>query len=274
MIRTAHLFHPMSHELLQLLRSLPPAGWDAPTSAKEWRVKDVVAHMLDIDYRRISVVRDGHLPPGPSFAIHGEEDLVRYLNALNGEWVTAARRMSPRLLCDCLEATSREIAMMMETADPHGEAVFPVSWVGDTRSVNWLDMGREYTERWHHQDQIREAVNASPLRAENWLRPVLEISVLALPHAYRAVPSADGSAVELRVTGAAAGVWHLARVAGAWQLQSGTAPKPSAVLHGADLDVARLLLHRLSADHIRTLIHVSGDSRLAAPLLSARAVMV
>jgi hypothetical protein len=264
----------LSEELLQLLRSLSPEAWHARTSAPQWVVKDVVAHMLDVDYRRISVVRDGHLPPPPDTPIQSERDLVQYLNALNGEWVAAARRMSPRLLCDCVEVTSREIAALHEQTDPHGEAVFPVTWAGDTRSANWLDIGREYTERWHHQDQIREAVGAPPLRAEKWLRPVLDISVLALPHAYRAVPSADGSAIELRVTGQAAGVWHLARIAGAWQLQRGTAPQPSAVLHGDDLDVARLLLHRLSSERIQTLIHVSGDSRLAAPLLSARAVMV
>ncbi|HEX3202686.1 MAG TPA: hypothetical protein VHW42_12245 [Actinomycetes bacterium] len=33
----------------------------------------------------------------------------------------------------------------------------PVSWVGPDPAPNWLDVAREYSERWTHQQQIRDA---------------------------------------------------------------------------------------------------------------------
>jgi hypothetical protein len=55
------------------------------------------------------------------------------------------------------------LAAAVAALPPHAEAPFGVAWAGETRSANWLDTGREYTERWHHQMQIRDAVGAPPL---------------------------------------------------------------------------------------------------------------
>jgi hypothetical protein len=55
-ILTAHLFRPLSSELGRLLRGLEPGDWARPTSAAAWSVRDVAAHLLDIELRRISIV--------------------------------------------------------------------------------------------------------------------------------------------------------------------------------------------------------------------------
>ena len=60
---TANLFRPLSKQLVTLLRGLAPADWDRPTLAGAWRVRDVAAHLLDGQLRRISVQRDAHLIP-------------------------------------------------------------------------------------------------------------------------------------------------------------------------------------------------------------------
>ena len=60
----------------------------------------MAAHLLDGDFRRISIMRDNHLPPPPLEPITTYETLVGYLNALNAERVEAARRLSPHILCD------------------------------------------------------------------------------------------------------------------------------------------------------------------------------
>jgi len=102
---TAHLFEPLNAELLVLLRGLEPEDWQRPTSAGEWRVRNVVAHLLDGSLRRLSISRDGHgLPPDRRIA--GYDDLLRFLNDLNAEWVRALRRVSPALLVDLLASVA------------------------------------------------------------------------------------------------------------------------------------------------------------------------
>ena len=270
---TAKLFRPLSHELVALLRTLPRGAWDAPTSAGDWRVGDVAAHLLDGDLRRISVARDGHHPPPPPGSIERHDDLVLWLDALNRGWVEAARRISPALLTELLELTGETLAELMEDADPSAEALFPVAWAGQTRSPMWLDMGREYTERWHHQDQIREAVGEEPLRSRRWLRPVLDVSLLALPHAYREVEAARGERIALEVRGSAGGSWTLER-AERWRLLAGPASERACRVETGDLELARLLLHRLRPPEAAAALSVSGREELARPLLEARAVMV
>ena len=65
-IETVDLFLPLQHELTSLLRSLAPEDWQRPTVAGAWRVKDIVTHLLDSDLRRLSLNRDGYIPPPPS----------------------------------------------------------------------------------------------------------------------------------------------------------------------------------------------------------------
>src|SRR5688572_965514 len=270
---TAHLIRPIGHELIALLRNLDADAWSRATSAPGWTVKDVVAHMLDVELRRVSIARDGFAAPAPDAPIADYADLLRYLNGLNADWVRAARRVSPRALTDHLELACNAAADVLEAADPSAEATYPVAWAGQTSSPMWLDIGREYTERWHHQDQIREAVGAPPLQEERLLRAALEISLFALPHAYRGVSAEPGTSVHVNVTGEAGGDWHLAYDSG-WQLGNGKPANPATTVRVADLDLTRLLMHRIAPDRVSRKLEVSGDARYATPLIAARAVMV
>jgi uncharacterized protein (TIGR03083 family) len=74
---TAHLLRPLLGELLALLRGLRGEQWDAPTVAGGWRVRDVAAHLLDGDLRKVAVFRDGHAIPtdGP---IASAAELAQY----------------------------------------------------------------------------------------------------------------------------------------------------------------------------------------------------
>lgn len=273
-VRTALLFRPLHIALIELLRGLPHDAWTLRVGAGEWTVQDVAAHLLDGGLRRISIDRDGHAPPPPDRPITGYGDLLDYLNELNAGWTTAARRISPRLLVDLLDATGVTLATLMETATVDGDATFPVAWSGQQRSPMWLDIGREFTERWHHQDQIREATGVAPLTRPDLLKPVIEVSLLALPHALVSVERPDGTAVSIDASGPAGGSWHVERRDGAWRLADGPAPGAVARLAASDLNLARLLLHRLPRDRIGTLVETAGDSELTGALTRARAVMV
>ena len=74
-----------------------------------------------------------------------------------------------------------------------------VSWAGDESSPNWFDTARELTERWHHQQQIRDAARRPPLYELRFFKPVIDTFMRGLPHAYRNVNAPDGTTVALDV---------------------------------------------------------------------------
>ena len=165
-ILTAHLFPALDAQLIDLLRSLAPGDWERQTIAPGWKVKDVAAHLLDTQLRRLSFGRDGYmLSPAP--AIASDRDLVSFIDRLNAEGVTVYRRLSPPVLIAWMEQTSREAASYYASLEPFAPARFGVSWAGEPVSANWFDVARELTERWHHQQQIRLAVphRANPPRS-------------------------------------------------------------------------------------------------------------
>jgi uncharacterized protein (TIGR03083 family) len=272
-VLVADLFSPLHDELLALLRGLAPDDWLKPTGAGAWRVRDVAAHLLDGDIRRLSAHRDGLAFPPPDSPIESYRDLVRYLNQLNADWLRVAGRISPRLLVDFLAVTGPQIAALFASLDPHARAFLAVSWAGEEVSDNWLDVGREYTERWHHQQQIRDAVGAPPLTARRWLAPTLDISVRALPFTYRDTPAADGKVIALVITGDAGGAWSLARKSNRWALFRGVPSSPTASVT-IDQDSAwRLFFKGLPRDESERRVRIEGDRRLAEVMLGALAVM-
>jgi uncharacterized protein (TIGR03083 family) len=269
----AALFAPLHRELMSLLRGLAASDWKLPTVAKAWRVRDVAAHLLDGDLRKLAAHRDDHLL-GPDRPIQGYGDLVEFINDLNASGVAYARRLSPRLLTDLLDVTGRWLAEFTETLDPQAPARFSVLWAGETESKNWMDTGREYTEKWHHQMQIRDAVGAPGLLDSHWLDPLLDFSVRALPPAYAATDAPEGTAVTLVVTGDAQWVWTLVREGGKWVLYRGQPENPATTVI-VEPDVAwRLFYNALPPERARKTITVHGDESLAGPLTKTRSVMV
>lgn len=266
----APLFRPLHARLMQTLSGLTPDQWELPTIAGAWRVRDVAAHLLDGDLRKLAAHRDGHLlsPDGP---VEGYADVVALINGLNATGVAYARRLSTRLLADLLELTGQWFATFTESLDPHAPALFPVAWAGEDASENWMDTGREYTERWHHQMQIRDAIGAELLLDDEWYEPLLDFSVRALPRAYAAIPAADGTTLTFEVESMA---WTLIRDGEAWQLLRGRADAPSSTASVSRANAWRLLYNALGRDAAREAITFEGDSILLEPLLGARSVMV
>ena len=272
-IYTAALFAPLHRELLSLLDGLGPADWTRPTVAGAWRVREVAAHLLDGDLRKLSGHRDGHvLGPGRPFA--GYRDLVDWIDAENASGVAFAERLSPRLLRDLLAVTGPWVSELVEELDPHAPARISVLWAGETESENWMDTGREYTERWHHQMQIRDAVGAPGLLADRWLAPLLDLSVRALPPAYAGTAAPPGSTVTLEVSGEVRRAWTLVREGEAWRLYRGEPARPAVRVATEPDQVWRLFYNALPLPRAREAVTIEGDAALAEPLLRARSVMV
>lgn len=264
---------PLHRELVALLRALDPRDWSRPTMAGGWTVHDVAGHLLDGDLRKLSAYRDAHLPEPPE-PIRTDRDLVRFINAQNAVGVQAIARFSPRVITDLLEASGAWVSDLFLGLAPHAPSLFPVSWAGEAESENWMDTGREYTERWHHQAQIRAAVGATPLLDAAWFEPVLDFSVRALPVAYRDVVVPAGASVTLVVSGGASWAWSVVRGSGRWQVFRGRPASPSAVVHLADADVWRVFHNAMDLQTARSVSRIEGDHALGEVLLSARSVIV
>ena len=136
-------------------------------------------------------------------------------------------------------------------------APFGVAWAGEMESKAWFDLGREYTEWWHHQMQIRDAAGAPLLLEPRWLDPLLEISVRVLQGAKESIAFVvDGRAYS--VVGGA--LFH--GIAGDTVVR-------------ADADTAwRMLFHALSREEILRRVTIEGDAAAAEVLIRARSVMV
>jgi len=162
-IDTRPFFRPLCQEIVGFLRTLSPEDWNRPTAAPAWRVRDVVAHLVDTALRRLSYHRDRQVPPTVTGAGEKAPDLVTVVNELNATWVRVADRFSSRVLTDLYERVSGDLADFFESSNLEGSAVFPVSWAGETASAAWLDVGREFTEVWHHGAQIRRRCRRRPV---------------------------------------------------------------------------------------------------------------
>src|SRR3982751_5812236 len=147
LVDTRHAFRPLSREIADLLASLTAADWERPTIAGSWQVRDIVAHLTDTALRRLSLQRDRLTIAGPS----PNQDFVAFINELNATWTRAARRLSPRVLTELYATASAELAAFTETLDLEADAFFAVSWAGDARSRQWLDIGREFHSGGDHR---------------------------------------------------------------------------------------------------------------------------
>jgi uncharacterized protein (TIGR03083 family) len=265
-------FAPLHDALIALLRDLGDEDWSRPTACALWSVRDIVAHLLDDDLRRLSFHRDRQpMPPGPP--VESYSDLVAAINRMNAEWVSVARRMSPRLLIELLEFTGPQVEALFRSIDPFAPAHWAVSWAGEDRSEHWFDVGRDYTERWLHQQQIRDAVGAAPLTGRVWLHPVLELFVRAVPVAYRDVECDPGTSVHLAIEGDAGGDWSVRREADGWRLWQGMAPDPAATVRLSDDSAWRLFSKGLSPETARARTRLEGDHALGVVALGALGVM-
>lgn len=263
-----HLFPEERAALLDLISKLSQDEWERPTACAGWSVHDVVLHVLGGDLAKLSRGRDGFMgvraEPG--------ETVLATVNRLNDEWVRAARRLSPRVATDLLAAAGPPLFDYFASLDLSalGERV---SWAGPGSAPVWLDVAREYTEHWHHQQHVRDAVGMPGLTEPRYLAPVIATFVHALPHAYRDVAAAAGTAVQFLVGGEAGGDWSVVREGDGWRLYQG-APARATARVGLDAGTAwRLFTKIVSPQEAALRAELEGDPALAEPALHAIAII-
>jgi len=272
-IPTLHLYPQINSLLVELLRSLSPGDWDKPTLAKQWTVKDIAAHLLDTSMRAVSLL-DGHNLV-PDREINNYQDLVGYLNDLNGSWVKAMKRVSPQQMIQMIENADTRALEYYRSLNPFEPAIYSVAWAGEDLSMNWFHIARDYTEKWHHQQQIREAVGKTePLMTRELFYPCIDTFMQGLPYTYRDVAAATGTVVKITVKGDAGGDWYLARTEQNWALSE--PPSDSDINASVALDPGvawKLFTKGITPGSALEKATIHGDEHLATKALEMISVM-
>lgn len=269
-VLTVHLFAGLLTGLLDLLSALPAEEWTKRVPRKSWTVRDVALHLLGGDVGILSRGRDRFT--ASTINARTREDLVQALAALNDSWIGAGQRISPRLLCDLLRFTGEQATEHFQSLDPYAPGEI-VSWAGPLRAPNWLGIGQEYTERWHHQQHIRAALRRPGFDGPDYLKPALDIFVRALPETYRSVDAPEGTSVAVTISGDSGDHWLLVREGQTWNLYTGTAEHPTAAVVIPQQAAWKLFTRWMPKEQALMEAQTSGDSAFARRVFDTTAVI-
>ena len=267
-IDVLELFSEDRAALLGLLTGLDDSQWERPTTCAGWSVKDVAIHILGGDVSNLSRRRDGYA--GEYLA--AGEDLVAFINRLNDTWMQAARRLSPRLVCELLAMVGPLLFAYFASLDLLALGG-RVSWAGPAPAPVWLDVAREYTERWHHQQHVRDAVGQPGQTEPRFLHPVLATFAYALPVALRDTDTPTGTIAHLHVEGPAGGDWSVVREPNGWQLYLGAPAVSTARVELDQVRAWRLYTKGITPDEAQAAATFTGDHHLGRKLLEAVAII-
>jgi uncharacterized protein (TIGR03083 family) len=284
-VLTVHLFPEERKCFLGPLASLTPPQWDAPTVCPGWSVKDIAAHLLADDLGRLARGRDKHAPAAfaPNNVAQGpspdeiQARLLDFINRQNETWAAAARRLSPRLMIDLLRWSGEQTQAYFESLDMFAMGK-PVTWAGPEPAPVWLDIAREYTERWIHQSQVRDAVGAPALTEPRLFLPLLDTLVRALPHTFLDTEAPEGTHVRLEIGGVGAqGLaplqWSLVREGPRWALFDICPAEPAATVR-MDADTAwRLFTKGISKAEALACVRIEGDAGVGEKILDTVSII-
>jgi uncharacterized protein (TIGR03083 family) len=242
------------------------------TVSPAWTVKDVAAHLLDTQLRRLSMGRDRYFA-GPPPVIESNDDLIRLIDRLNREGVEMYRRFSPAVLIAMMEVASHEVAAYVQSLDPMADAPIGVSWAGEEKSANWFDTARELTERWHHQQQIRLATDRPGIMTRELYFPVLDTFMRALPFVFRDLTPNSGVYARFNVSGDCGGSWFLYGDEGRWELVE--TPKGHQIAETTiPQEIAwRIFTKGIDRESAEAQVSVTGDRTLGLHILRMVAIV-
>jgi uncharacterized protein (TIGR03083 family) len=262
-IIVAPLFPEIHTELIALLKSLSGEDWKKATVCSNWSVKDVALHVLGVEIGNLSGRRDGNIAKA---TIHNWDELVAFINDWNQSWVSVADRISPRLLIDLLELTGSQMCAYFQELDPFSMGG-AVSWVGPEPAPVWLDLAREYTERWHHQQHIRDAVGKPGLKQPEYFHPVLAAFMRALPRTYQQIHADENTSVTVTIRGEAGGRWSILHKGMNWELYWGAPDEPDAEVILDQETAWRLFTRGIRQELLQEQMVIKGNQTLGRKVL-------
>ena len=271
MIDVLPIFPKLDALLIEVLSGLSPQQWHKDTICKQWKVKDIAAHVLDVAIRRLSIGSDAYQMPAAAINKQGEN--LEYLNYLNAGRLSTYERVSPALLISQLKIVQEELHLYFKDLDPAGNALFPVCWAGEYVSDNRFDIAREYSERWLRQQQIRQAVGADSLLEKQFYNPFLQICMKALPYHFKDLNPALDTLISVEIVGDAGARWSIIRRVDQWEFTISESQADAHVY--IDQNIAWMLFSNgIDIQESNQYWQVIGDQDLGCHVLMMRTFMV
>jgi uncharacterized protein (TIGR03083 family) len=270
-IDVRQLFPADRRALLELLAGLDETDWHLPTACPGWSVHDVVAHIAHDHIRRLSGTRDRHAAAG----FRPGEDLAAFIDRVNQEFVETARAWSPAVLVDLIAHLGPQLDEVWSGLDLAGPAAIDVAWAEPgTVAPGWLDVAREFSEFWIHQQQVRDAVNTSGAAGDEVAGAVVDTLIRGLPLTLATHPAGAGTRVGVQVTGVGARSWVATREPDRWHLSPAVdvADCDAAVQLSADT-LWRVASRGISPEVAGRRAVLTGDGQLARAALTLLSVI-
>jgi hypothetical protein len=270
-INTLELFPIVNKSLIELLKSLNSSQWNKETVIPNRSVKDIASHILHGSLRRLSLCRDVYQADKPN--INSYDELTNYIQIQNKTWIEASKFISPKLLISLLEIYEQELYHYLSTLKNTDRAKLAVAWAGQSESENWFDIAREYTEKWHHQMQIRLAVNKPGIDSPKLFYPALDTFMRGLPYVYQQIKAEIGSGIEITITGAGGGQWYLEKTFKEWLLTKELSSKPLTKIEISDSIAWRIFTDSINFNVAKEKASIVGDEELGKQFFKLKAVM-
>jgi uncharacterized protein (TIGR03083 family) len=240
----APLFLMERERLIELLAGLDPADWQRPSPCPGWTVLGLCAHLAGDDLSFLARHRDGHHgTPSPEHA--SEEEFIAWLDAMQDEWVRAARRMSPSIVTGLLAWSGSQIAETLRAQDPAARTA-SVSWAGTGPVPVWLDQVRELSEYWIHRQQLLQALGRPSDLRPDVAGPVLDGLRLAYRFRLAKFRGEPGDTVTVAVSGPVARTWFLVTAGSGWEFRDQPGGRGVAALSMTTEQAWRLLTNNLA----------------------------
>lgn len=259
-------------EFVRFLESLTAEDAGAPTICDGWTVGDIAVHLLGGDLSFLARNRD-RKESTLEVRADGWDDLVSGLDALNERWVSGGRFLSTRLTAELLEVTGRLMSEFLKEVDSKA-AGETVSWAGPDPAPWWLVAAREFTERWVHHQQIRDALDRPGLNGPSFVAPILATAMHGVRPAYLEVDAPEQTTVTIDVTGRAGFSWAVRRDAEGWKLYEGLSREATTRLTLEQDTAWRFLMMMATAADTRAKVSVEGDPAYAKPFFNAVSAIV
>jgi hypothetical protein len=134
-----------------------------------------------------------------------------------------------------------------------------VSWAGEEESANGLDAAREFSERCHHQEQIRIAVKKPGITTREFYVPVPDCFLRALPYSSRDISAQSGSLARFNVSRDCGGSWYLLQDGGVWTRSSSPVGETISEVTIPREIAWRIFTKAITFEEFRSRVQAAGD---------------
>jgi uncharacterized protein (TIGR03084 family) len=161
-------------EVVSIVAPLTEAGWDTPTPAEGWNIRDQLGHLAFFDEKALLALSDPNAFTSELNAVAESGDLT----ALENEHLARGRSMTGAAVLAWWKRARLDLVDAYATLDPGTRVV----WYGPAMSVRSKITAR-IMETWAHGQDVRDALGVVEIPTGR-LRHVCHIAVGARSYAF------------------------------------------------------------------------------------------